>query len=159
MQPYGGFWLRFVAYIIDWIILNVVLSSLGSIMGLGLMSPWAVNPDMAMAYGFSALMGYLVVSQIGTWLYFALLEASSLQGTLGKKALGMVVTNHEGERIGFGRATGRYFAKILSGLILLIGFFMIGWTQRKQGLHDMLAGTLVYKAGALGTTTSASVFE
>jgi len=61
-------------------------------------------------------------------------------------ALGLVVADEMGQRISFGRATGRYFAKILSSLILLIGFFMIGWTARKQGLHDMIAGTLVYKA-------------
>jgi uncharacterized RDD family membrane protein YckC len=159
MQPYGGFWLRFVAYIIDAIILNVVLSALASVMGMGIMMPWAIDPDLAMAYGMSSILGYIVVSQVGTWLYFALMEASGMQGTLGKKALGMMVTDLDGQRIGFGRATGRYFAKILSGLILGIGYFMVGWTQRKQGLHDMLAGTLVYKAGAIGTTTSASVFE
>lgn len=159
MQPYGGFWLRVVAYIIDTIILNVAFSALASVMGMGMMLPWAVDPEMAMAYGMTSVMGYLIVMQAGTWLYYALLESSSLQGSLGKKALGMLVTDVDGQRIGFGRATGRYFAKILSGLILLIGFFMIGWTQRKQGLHDMLAGTLVYKAGAIGTTTSASVFE
>jgi uncharacterized RDD family membrane protein YckC len=159
MQPYGGFWLRVVAYIIDTIILNVAFSALASVMGMGMMLPWAIDPDMAMAFGMSSILGYIVIMQVGTWLYYALLEASSLQGSLGKKALGMVVTDHDGQRIGFGRATGRYFAKILSGLILLIGFFMIGWTRRKQGLHDMLAGTLVYKAGATSTTTSASVFE
>ncbi|WP_156841066.1 RDD family protein [Novosphingobium aquimarinum] len=159
MQPYGGFWLRFVAYVIDAIILNVALSALISVMGMGIMLPWAGNPDLAMAYGFSMMFGYLAVTQIGSWLYFALLECSGMQGTLGKKALGMVVTDVDGERIGFGRATGRYFAKILSALILGIGFFMIGWNQRKQGLHDMLASTLVYKAGAMTTPTSASVFE
>lgn len=157
MQPYGGFWLRVVAYIIDTIILNVGFSALSSLMGLGLMLPWGRVPSMT--YGLSMMIGYFVVMQAGTWLYYALLEASSLQATLGKKALGMVVTDLDGQPIGFGRATGRYFAKFLSAIILMVGYMMVGWTQRKQGLHDMLAGTLVYKAGAMQTTTSASVFE
>jgi uncharacterized RDD family membrane protein YckC len=63
-------------------------------------------------------------------------------------ALGIIVTDLEGRRIGFGRATGRYFAKILSALILGIGFLMVAFTQRKQGLHDMIAGTLVVRGTA-----------
>lgn len=94
------------------------------------------------------------------WLYFALLESSSMQGTLGKKALGMIVTDLDGNRIGFGRATGRYFAKFLSAIILLIGFVMVAFTQRKQGLHDIIASTLVYKASSSAELdTSAKVFE
>ena len=79
----------------------------------------------------------------GGWLYFALMESSTRQATLGKMALDMKVTDDEGNRISFGRATGRYFAKILSALILLIGFIMVAFTDRKRGLHDMIAGTLV----------------
>ena len=94
------------------------------------------------------------------WLYFALLESSSMQGTLGKKALGMIVTDLSGNRIGFGRATGRYFGKILSAIILGIGFIMVAFTERKQGLHDLLANTLVYKASSsTDLNTSAAVFE
>jgi uncharacterized RDD family membrane protein YckC len=59
-----------------------------------------------------------------------------------------VVTDESGQRISFGRASARYFAKIVSSMILLFGFFMIGWTERKRGLHDMIAGTLVYKASS-----------
>jgi uncharacterized RDD family membrane protein YckC len=56
---------------------------------------------------------------------------------------GLIVTDNEGNRLSFGRATGRWLAKILSVLILWIGLIMIGFTERKQGLHDMIAGTLV----------------
>jgi uncharacterized RDD family membrane protein YckC len=80
---------------------------------------------------------------LGGWLYEALMESSSYQATLGKMILGMKVTDLYGNRISFGRATGRHFAKILSGMVLCIGFIMVGLTQRKQGLHDLLAGTLV----------------
>ena len=79
------------------------------------------------------------------WLYAALLESSSYQATLGKMALGLKVIALEGHRISFARATGRHFAKILSLLMFLIGFIMVGFTRRKQGLHDMLAGTLVIR--------------
>lgn len=79
------------------------------------------------------------------------MESSSWQGTLGKKALGLRVTDLEGNRVGFGRATGRYFAKIVSGLILFIGYIMVGFTAKKQGLHDMMVATLVYRGQAQTT--------
>ena len=60
-------------------------------------------------------------------------------------ALGMKVTDLAGNRISFLRATGRYFAKIISALILFIGFIMVAFTEKKQGLHDMIAGTLVVR--------------
>jgi uncharacterized RDD family membrane protein YckC len=85
-------------------------------------------------------------STLVNWLYAALLESSSHQATLGKMALGLKVTDLEGRRISFVRATGRHFAKILSGMVLFIGFIMVGFTRRKQGLHDMVAGTLVIRA-------------
>jgi uncharacterized RDD family membrane protein YckC len=79
------------------------------------------------------------------WLYYALLESSPHQASLGKMALGLIVTDLEGNRIGFGRATGRFFAKFLSALTLGIGYMMAGWTERKQALHDMIAGTRVMR--------------
>jgi uncharacterized RDD family membrane protein YckC len=105
-------------------------------------------------------LGLMSVSIIGSWAYYALMESSSMQATLGKKALGMIVTDLEGRRVSLGKATGRFFGKILSGLILGIGYIMIGFTERKQGLHDMLAGTLVYKAGSSDEIVSdAGVFS
>lgn len=79
----------------------------------------------------------------GAWIYEALMLSSQYQATLGKMIFGMKVTDLAGNRISFGRATGRHFAKILSGLVLCIGYIMVGITERKQGLHDILAGTLV----------------
>jgi uncharacterized RDD family membrane protein YckC len=58
-------------------------------------------------------------------------------------ALSMKVTDLQGNRISFARATGRHFAKYISAMILLIGYIMAGFTERKQALHDMIAGTLV----------------
>jgi uncharacterized RDD family membrane protein YckC len=79
------------------------------------------------------------------WLYYTLLESSVWQGTLGKKALGLEVTDLGGRRVSFGRATGRFFARIISGLTLGIGFIMAGFTERKQALHDIIAGCLVIR--------------
>jgi uncharacterized RDD family membrane protein YckC len=80
-----------------------------------------------------------------SWIYYALLESSVWQATIGKKLLGLKVTDLAGNRISFARASGRFFGKILSGMILGIGFLMAGFTQRKQALHDILAGCLVLR--------------
>ena len=143
MQPFGGFWIRFLAYIIDAIILQIASSVAIMVVG-GVLFAVGISEEVAgvlviVAYGFSFVLN---------WLYYTVLESSEWQGTVGKKALNLIVTDESGERIGFGRANGRYFAKIISTMIMLIGFFMIGWTGRKQGLHDMIAGTLVYKSNS-----------
>ncbi len=122
---YGGFWIRVVAAIIDGVILGVIQFILNQFFD-----------DFAVRNGFNALLG---------WLYYAGMESSSNQATLGKMALGLRVTDLEGNRISFLRATGRYLAKIISALILMIGFIMVAFTEKKQGLHDMIAGTLVIK--------------
>lgn len=129
---YAGFWRRFAAFIIDGLLLSAV--SVPLTLGIGGDDP----------YG-AAGSGANSISTVIGWLYYALMESSSKQGTLGKMALGIVVTDLDGRRIGFGKATGRYFAKILSALIIGIGFLMIAFTERKQGLHDILAGALVVK--------------
>lgn len=144
--PYGGFWWRVLAYIIDGFLLNIVTSVLGGLLGFGMMIPMAgMDPDTGNAALGGAVIVSSLVSLVLSWLYFALMESSKLQATVGKLAIGLVVTDLDGNRIGFGRATGRYFARILSSIILLIGFIMVAFTQRKQGLHDIICGTLVYK--------------
>jgi uncharacterized RDD family membrane protein YckC len=86
-----------------------------------------------------------LVSVGGGWLYFAVMESSSKQGTLGKMVLKLKVTDLNGNRLGFGRATGRYFAKWINSFALYVGWIIAGFTARKQGLHDFIAGTLVLK--------------
>ncbi|MGH9735479.1 MAG: RDD family protein [Candidatus Acidiferrales bacterium] len=146
---YAGFWLRFVAFIIDLIILGfigfvVTLPFLGSLPFGAMMHGRPMSPEELAP--FVGGMGRLFLLRMAiNWLYYALFESSAWQATIGKKALGLTVTDLEGRRIGFGRATGRFFAKILSCIILFIGFFMIGFTSKKQGLHDILAGTLVLR--------------
>jgi uncharacterized RDD family membrane protein YckC len=147
---YAGFWLRFVAYLIDLVVICIVATPifllLGSMLGLG-MGSIARNPD-AMMLG-SAVGAYLLFDGcllLGIWLYYAPLESSAWQGTVGKKLLGLRVTDLHGNRISFGRATARLFAKIVSNFTLMIGYIMAGFTEKKQALHDMIAGCLVVKS-------------
>jgi uncharacterized RDD family membrane protein YckC len=136
-QPYAGFWKRFVAVIIDGIVLNIATTILGFILGIG----YYVSGLGSAGSGRSAAL--YVVSLVIWWLYYTLMESSSQQATLGKMALGIVVTDLDGRRIAFGKASIRHWSKILSYLILLIGYIMAGFTARKQALHDLIAGTLV----------------
>jgi uncharacterized RDD family membrane protein YckC len=145
---YGGFWIRVVAAIIDVLIVAVVLSPLKIIFGLGGAAlggfgPHGLHGQMVLPYLIAGGGTFGLLRLCGGWLYEALMESSSYQATLGKMIFGMKVTDLYGNRISFARATGRHFAKILSGMILCIGFIMVAFTERKQGLHDMIAGTLV----------------
>jgi uncharacterized RDD family membrane protein YckC len=132
-----------VALIIDAIIVRVVIAPVGMIFGgLGLAGGMLGGfPHRGLAILGGGVTFILLV--FGSWLYEAFMESSSYQATLGKMIFGMKVTDLNGNRISFERATGRHFAKWLSGMILCIGYIMVGFTERKQGLHDLLAGTLV----------------
>lgn len=150
---YAGFWLRFVAIIIDGILVGIVsapfriaiLAMLGMHTGGLFGTARGEDPAALIAMLFPIIMISVAISGTINWLYFAFCESSSWQGTLGKKALGLQVTDLEGNRISFGRASGRFFAKIISGMILMIGYIMAGFTAKKQALHDMIAGCLVIK--------------
>jgi uncharacterized RDD family membrane protein YckC len=146
-QPeYAGFWIRVLAYLIDCLVMMAVSCPVGILLGVGVVATGAdQNSDSAiLTNGFSNVISILI-----GWLYSSLLESSSWQGTVGKKVLGLKVTDLDGDRISFGRATGRYFAQILSGMICFIGFIMVAFTEKKQGLHDIVAGTLVVKGAAV----------
>lgn len=151
-QPigYAGFWLRFVAWLIDAIILWFVSTfiTLPFVAASGLRDvilnhpPQSPEELIAFMGTFSKLFILILVIK---WLYYAILESSAWQATVGKKALGLEVTDMAGHRISFGRASGRFFGKIISGLILWIGYIMAGFTAQKQALHDMMAGCLVLR--------------
>ncbi len=134
-QPtgYGGFWIRLVAYIIDAILLSIAAGVITMATGGGMYD--IDHPN----YPGSG------VSLIVSWLYFALMESSERGATVGKMAVGLRVVTDQGQRLSFLNATGRYFAKFISAIILGIGFLMIAFSDRKRGLHDMIAGTLVVK--------------
>ncbi len=162
---YAGFWRRFVAYIIDQILIGAVnfaiLLPLYLIFGLGVFafenfegfekfsnvnSTVQYEDEYTAAFVIAIIFVALIVGGISIiiqWLYYALMESSSKQATLGKMVLGIKVTDMNGNRISFGRATGRYFGKIISGLILNVGYIMAAFTQKKQALHDLMANCLV----------------
>lgn len=123
---YAAFWERFGAAFLDGIILGIFQFIMGFFIE---------------DYVTKSILNFII-----GWLYYALQESGPMQATLGKRGLGVKVTNLNGGSITFGQATGRYFGKILSAIILLIGYFMMMWDDKRQTLHDKLAGTLVVKA-------------
>jgi uncharacterized RDD family membrane protein YckC len=151
---YAGFWLRVLAYVIDNAVIAVgilvVLIPLIILTGLGgLLSRIRPHEGLEDA-GFFLIIGLIflaaTVSLVVTWLYHALMESSEWQATVGKKVLGLVVTDLAGRRVSFGRATGRHFGKIVTNMVpALIGYIMAGFTERKQALHDMMAGCLILR--------------
>lgn len=151
---YAGFWLRFVAYIIDDFLLGfagfiISIPFIGGIVfsaiGIGENPENTENLVMGLAGIFGSVVGLILVVIVLSWLYFALMESSKTQATLGKMALGLKVTDLEGNPISFARATGRYFGKIISGMILYIGYILAGLTEKKQALHDIMATCLVIR--------------
>ena len=146
---YAGFWERFAAVIIDAIILWIIDYFIGMIMG----TPSSEEIlAMSQSEGFSSTMratyfsGSNMASLVVQWLYSALMVSGPWQATLGKRAVGIKVTGMNGERISFLNATGRFFATYLSFIIVFIGYLMMLWDDKKQTLHDKLAGTLVVKS-------------
>ena len=138
---YAGFWIRFVAYIIDYIVLGVVdtvlsFAIIGSSMGMVMSDDYAGLGGMLAVY-------YLIVVVINL-AYFVLLESSSRQASLGKMAVGIKVGDELGQRISGLNALGRSLSKLLSALILGIGYIMAAFDVRKQALHDKIANTVVY---------------
>lgn len=145
---YAGFWLRFVAWIIDVILLDIVLGFFvfAPILGRSLTTIEPGNVwDLMRVLGPKIREVQLITIAV-MWLYYALLESSVWQATLGKKALGLEVTDLSGRRLTFGRATGRFFGKIISFPFTVgIGYIMAGFTARKQALHDLMASCLVIR--------------
>lgn len=154
---YAGFWLRVVAAIIDSLIIGIPLgaiafgliaSSLPAIMRM----QQTEAPMVMMATILPRLIVIGIIYVIGSWLYWAGMESSEWQATLGKKALGLYVTDMEGRRTTFGRTSGRFWAgrgigivPYLGGLYFLISCIMAGLTERKQALHDIISNCLVLR--------------
>lgn len=135
---YAGFWIRVVATIIDAILLKVIAVILGFAGFAGSMGAGMMPGQL----GSSASLWTFLIAIV----YYAAFESSVKQATPGKMALGLKVTDVQGKRLTVLRAACRYAAKILSALILGIGFIMVAFTQKKQGLHDLIVGTVVVKA-------------
>lgn len=125
---YGGFWIRVVAAILDTIIIGIPIG--------------IISNGLLFLTGVSTLYYLVQLAAVIIWIYLTGIKG----GTPGKLILGYRVVNDKGEFIGIARALLRYIAMIISALPLFIGYFMIGFTQKKQGLHDMIAKTYVVKA-------------
>jgi uncharacterized RDD family membrane protein YckC len=158
---YGGFWIRFVAYFVDGLILGIPISLIFGLLvfvfGAGSLAtirslPSNPDPDQVQAQFvplIMALLGAYALLLLGGlvigWLYFATMESSARQATLGKAMLNLRVTDTNGNRLSFGHASGRFFAKLVNGFTCGIGWLMAGFTEKKQGLHDLIAGTIVIR--------------
>lgn len=153
---YAGFWLRFAAYIIDQFVIGVagfiiaVPIILGIIAfglnldGIKTLSDFLTHEGLLLVGGIIGMvMLAILFSIVMKWLYYALMESSKFGGTLGKMAVSIKVVDMEGNRITFGRATGRYFSRIITNMTLLIGYIIAGFTEKKQALHDLIASCLV----------------
>lgn len=142
---YAGFGWRFLAVFLDGILVTVVSNLLGLVMGVFIgIGGVAAGIDEDAVSALAMLLG-ITIGVGMAWMYEAFMVSSSKQGTLGKMAVGIVVTDMQGQRISFMRATGRHFGKIISSMILMAGYLMQPFTEKRQALHDMMAGCLVLR--------------
>ena len=132
---YAGFGKRLLAYLIDGVIIGLAGGILAVFFG----------------YYFYLIFGWLLGA-----LYFILMEGGTWQATLGKRAMGLIVTDMNGDPISYGTATLRYLGKFVSSLILGIGYLMAAFTENHQALHDKIASTLVLCAAPAGNTRYSS---
>jgi uncharacterized RDD family membrane protein YckC len=135
---YGGLWIRFAANVVDTVVL--LLPTL--LVSFLYRSVTPANEEVEKVFVELVDAGLNIAIW---WVYTAVLLSSPWQATIGMRICGLKIVDYEGQRISFGRATGRFFASCLSALLLCVGFLMIAWTQRRQGLHDFMANTLVVK--------------
>jgi uncharacterized RDD family membrane protein YckC len=149
---YGGFWRRAVGLLVDALVLGVPIGiALAVAIVHGYRFGYHYHPH---AHGNQPILtspspqrqGVLqLVGAIPSWLYTAGFMSSGWQATPGQRLLGLRTQRTDGGRVSFGRASGRYFASIVSGYLLLTGYFMMLFTERRQTLHDRLAGTVVVR--------------
>ncbi len=154
-MEYAGFWRRFMAYMLDFFIVTVPLAVVLFVIPGDVVSECGTYIEKtfdqdgvaqeASSYQCATTWVGNLIMIIVVWLYAALMESSARQATVGKMMIGVVVTDTDGNRLSFGRASARYFAKFVSGITLMIGFIMAAFTKRKQALHDIMAGTLVIR--------------
>ena len=134
---YASFWQRFGAIFIDGLITGIIGFAISAMIGfLGAIA----NLENDVLQGLGNISGIII-----GWLYNSLLESSSKQASLGKQIMKLQVSDLNGNRISFARASGRHFGKTISGLILGIGYLIMLGSKRKQTLHDQMAGCLVWK--------------
>jgi uncharacterized RDD family membrane protein YckC len=148
---YAGFWRRFWSYVIDRFVLGVVFAPVGLLVLTPLLATESAGwtdtdlPAETITAIIGAALTVAFLAMLGSWLYYALLQSASRQATLGQMALGIRIADLEGRRVSFGRASGRYFATVLTGLTFGLGYLLMFFTARKQTLHDLVASTVVLR--------------
>ncbi len=135
-MDYAGFWLRVCAQIIDIIVLSF------AVVLFRIFYQFLFIPTLPFSF-YSTPVNFRFLSIIIPACYYAFMESSAWQATLGKRAMGLAVIDMDGQRISFIRSLCRYFAKFISSFILCLGFVMVAFTDKKQGLHDKIVETLV----------------
>lgn len=131
---YAGFWKRFAAHFIDQVLLSMIILFITGVVGLASQENFGTP-----GWGMLGMPSGIITS----WIYYAVFESSVKQATPGKLALSLKVITLDHERLSFGKATGRFFGKILSAILLMVGYLMQPFTAKKQALHDLMAGTLI----------------
>ena len=137
--PYKGFWIRLVAALIDGIVLAII------VIFLAVLSLLFFGATLGEGAGLGMFFLVLILASLATILYKPIMEASGYQGTFGKHALGLKVVDKNGQRITMTSSFLRTILYIIGAqaFLLCLGIVMIGFTEYKQGLHDILANTYV----------------
>ena len=149
--PYAGFGIRFAAWIIDDLVLLgpvfLMLITMENLSGLDFVEIWQAS--LAGEDLDADQRGFLQQFQAGVFvirgLYWSTMESSRWQGTVGKRFLGLVVTDDRGYRLSFVRVVGRYFGRILCEMTFFLGYLLVFLSVKHQGLHDRLASTVVVR--------------
>ncbi|MHB0876743.1 MAG: RDD family protein [Anaerolineae bacterium] len=145
---YAGFWRRFLAAIVDTVMLIFIYFAAGLLVVVFLVGVPA-RQWMALLDGTGPFIAAALVLLIA-WVYSAAFECSAGQGTIGKSTLGMAVCDEGGQRISFWRASLRFLGKVLICLTLGVGFVIIAFDRRRRGLDDRLARTVVIEHDIFG---------
>lgn len=151
LPRYASFWERFMAIMVDGFLITVGLIGLSIILGI-IIQPLTQSevvgqtPEYAFGYAVGTALALMLFTGLPllTWLYFAVLEGSAQHATIGKRIMGIRVTTVQFEPVGFGLATLRFMAKLLS-TVTVFGFIMAGFTDKRQALHDLMTSTIVVK--------------
>jgi len=137
MMAYAGFWIRFVAEFIDGVLLGSVNMAIGFAFGMGFAVPGALSPMLLLSFTLPSIIGFVLGVAYSTWF------VGKFAATPGKMACGLKVIMSDGSQVTYWRALGRHFAKVLSVLILYIGYIMVAFDEEKRGLHDRICDTRV----------------
>jgi len=142
-MDYAGFWIRFGAKFLDGIIMWVVNMGIGFVVGMAMAGVIGASGDRQTS--MIILQVVLTFFSIALNLAYGIFFLGRYGATPGKMAAKIRVVNADGSPIGYGRATGRCFAEILSGLICYIGYIMAGFDEEKRALHDRICDTRVIR--------------